>query len=186
VATLLVAGQLLMNGSKGAESAPVGVTSDVVPFSVASTSAAGSHVTSSSLPPLPRSQAGLKPVAPAGPFASGEPLPPLSSSPPGLITSFQEGIVPPESAYNVTMRPWGLGPDDPAGRTAVVTVDSIAPAGAAPDKFAALKGHAILVVMNAKAGGTLENGGLYSAVISFVATGGRLVPTLSEAHLTAP
>jgi hypothetical protein len=183
VAALLVVGQLLMNRGTGA---PRGMTSDGVPLSSASTSAVASDATRAPLPPLPRSQAGLRPVAPAGPFAAGEPLPPLSSSPPGLITSFQEGLVPPESAYMVTVRPWGLGPDDPAGRTAVVTVDSIAPAGAAPDKFGGLKGHAILIVMNAKAGGTLERGGRYSAVLSFTATGGRLVPSLSEAHLTIP
>lgn len=79
-----------------------------------------------------------------------------------------------------------MGPDDAAGRTAVVTIDSITPSGTAPDKFAGLNSHGIFVVMNAKAGGTLERGGLYSAVLTFVAVGARLVPTLSEAHPAAP
>jgi hypothetical protein len=185
-AALLVGGQLLMNGSKAAPGALVGVTPGGASFSIASTSPAGNDATGASLPPLPKSQAGLKPVAPTGPLPAGEPLPPLSASPAGLITSFQEGLVPAGSAYNVTLLPWGMGPDDPAGRTAVVTIDSIVPSGNAPDKFAGLKNHAIFVVMNAKAGGTLERGGAYSAVLTFVAVGTRLVPTLSGAHLTTP
>jgi hypothetical protein len=186
VAAALVGGQLVMNASKPTPAAPDGVASDGASSSVVSTPAAGNDATRTSLPPLPRSQAGLKPAVPTGPAEAGEPLPPLSASPPGLITGFQEGLVPAGSAYGVKLRPWGMGPDDAAGRTAVVTIYSIAPSGGAPDRFASLKNHTILVVMNAKAGGTLERGGVYSAALTFVAVGTRLVPTISGAHLTTP
>lgn len=186
VAALLVGGQLIMNGNKAPAGPQMGATSDGKPFSVVSTAPAGNDATSSAIPPLPKSQVGLKAIEASGPLTAGEPLPPLTASPPGLITSFQEGLVPSGSAYNVTLRPWGLGPNDPAGRTAVVTIDTITPSGAAPDKFVGLKRRAIFVVMNAKAGGTLERGGSYSAVLSFVAAGGHLVPTISDAHLATP
>jgi hypothetical protein len=184
VAALLVGGLLLMNGNKGASAPLTGTTSDGKTFSIVATAPAGNEVTSSAVPALPKAQVGLKAVEATGPLAAGEPLPPLAASPPGLITSFQEGLVPSGSEYKVTLSPWGLGPSDAAGRTAVVTINTITPANGSPDKFAGLRNRAILVVMDAKAGGTIGRGGWYSATLVFIDSGGRLVPTLRDARLS--
>jgi hypothetical protein len=161
------------------------VAADGKQFAIVATAGAGNDATSAVLPPLPKSQAGLKPITPVGPAASGEPLPPLTASPTGLFTAFQPDLVPSGSAYSVTLRPWGMGPDDPAGRTAVVTLYSIVPTAGAPDKFGGLKRHPLLVIMDAQAGGTMELGGPYAAVVTFVASNGKLVPMLSQAIRTA-
>jgi hypothetical protein len=193
VAVLLVVGQSLMTGREPAAlpsnsgSGMRAATATVGPAGSLSagapTTPVGTKPAVTPPAPLPRSQAGLKPVAPSGPAAAGQPLPPLSASPSDLVSGFRSGTVPSGSAYDVILRPWGMGPVVPQGRTAVVTVYSVTPLFGAPASFATLKSRALLVVMDAKAGGTLERGGTYAAVLRFVAAGGRLVPVLSRAKL---
>jgi hypothetical protein len=144
------------------------------------TSTIGPGAETSSLPALPPSQADLAPAAVDAPLASGVPLPPLSSSPADLISSFEAGLVPSGSSYAITLRPWGMGPIAPGGRTVVITLDSIVPVGTAPDAFVGFRNRAILVVMDAAHGGTIERGGSYSAILTFVTSDGQLVPILSK------
>jgi len=188
---LLVAGQSLMNrtapslpGSTATLSSAVMSGAASSPSSssppASSTPTAPSAPTAAVLPPLPRSQVGLKPVSPDGPLAAGRPLPPLSTSPASVISGLQQGVVPSGSAYKVTLRPWGMGPPAPQGRTAVVTIYSILPSHGAPASLTRFKGRVLLVVMDAKGGGTIERGGTYTAFLTFVAAAGRLVPVLTE------
>ena len=174
VAVLLCIGGLAVWLGRGASPVAPG------PGAGLTTSTIGPGSETAALPPLPPSQADLAPTAVDAPLASGVPLPPLSSSPADLISSFEAGLVPSGSSYAITLRPWGMGPIASSGRTVVITLDSIVPVGAAPNAFVGFRKRAVLAVMAAAHGGTIERGGSYSAILTFVTSGGQLVPVLSK------
>jgi len=177
VAVLLCVGGLVVwmgrTDSPGASGPGAGLT----------TSTIGPGSEAASLPPLPPSQADLAPTTVDAPLSAGVPLPPLSSSPANLMSSFESGLVPSDSSYAIILRPWGMGPIAPAGRTVVITVDSIDPVGDAPNSFVGLRKRVVLAVMDAAHGGTIESGGSYSATLTLVTSGGQLVPVLSKVTL---
>lgn len=187
VAVLLVAGQLLTPTGNGSTPGSVGTTAD-------STGALGSTAATTAPQGSPSDPvttgdgsqrrvsppSNLKPIAPTGPLAEGETLPPLSSTPPRIVSSFPVGSMPAGSSYRVVMRPWGLGAAGPLGRTVVVTVDSMTALSGAPSRTG-MRGRPLLVVMGTGPGRTVARGGRYSAVLAFVVDGDRLVPELREA-----
>ena len=149
-------------------------TEDGPPLEPGSTAPQARPIDPSTIPPA--SQVGSS--APSGTIAQGSILPRLTSSPRGMISGLGGGTIPAGSAYTITFRPWGFGFNDPKGRTLVVTIDAIKPVKKAPPQ-GRLVGPPVLLVMDAKHGGTIGRGGTYSGRVTFVAEGGTLVPLLS-------
>ncbi|MDO8964171.1 MAG: hypothetical protein Q7W30_06725 [Coriobacteriia bacterium] len=194
VAGLLVGAQLLSArsprtdasgaGTAPGASAPVGGSG--IPGSPGSSAASAgvdpSGTTEADLSPgsqaYPPANAGLKPVAPKGPLPAGQPLPPLASSPPGIISGFATGRVPDGSAYTVTFRPWGTGPSGPKGPTIAAQIDSMVPLGVAPD--VSLSGRTVLLVTDLRGAGRVSTGGTWQGVMTFVEDGKSLVPVVAQ------
>lgn len=202
VAALLVGGQLLLTRTSKptpspaekpaqAPTTPAAGTASGTSTTPTTTSAnLGAVTTTSSVAgsvPHPPAAAfvpppATKPYAASGPIPPGDPLGRLTTPPERLIAGFQKGVLPAGSAYAVTLRPWGFAAGDAKGPTLVVTVGKIRPLGSAPPRTS-LVGANLLVVMTPTAGGFLTNGGSYTAVLTFVAEGNRLIPMLSAAKL---
>lgn len=181
LAAVLVAGQLWMTRPDRGERATSASDSGSATSSTAGPSATPSGV----LPPLPPYQRDLAPVAPTEPAKADQPLPPLSSAPPGLISGYTEKVVEDGTAFKILFRPWGMGPNDTMGRTVAATVYDVTPLGDA-GLAGLLKRKNILLVMDASDGGTVSRGGTYRAILTFRSGKQGRVPVISKVEPNSP
>ncbi len=170
-AAALVGGQLLLNRANVRSPAA---------SSASTTSTAGAVARQPQ--PMPSR---LAPIASTRPAADGAPLHPLRDSPPNVIAGLLLGKLPSGSAYTVRFRPWGYGPSDARGLTVAVTIVSATGLGTAP-RADGLRNKTLLLSMDPKNEGVVYGGGTMTGVLTFVAAGDRLVPTLSAVKAPTP
>ena len=158
-------------------------TSKKSPGTTATSTSKKTPGTNSSLPALkpfptmPESKlAGRKASSPA---AAGKTLAPLTQAPPLTIAALKPGLVPDGAQYQITMRPYGIGPAIAFGSRVAIRVDSITPVASAPTNSHFANGN-FLVVVNTTDGGTVTKGGTYAATLTFRSDGSKLLPILSK------
>ena len=147
-------------------------------------SSTSSSNSSKTLPPLtafpPIADPGVPPEAPSTPVAKGHKLAPLTAAPDPTISALKLGLVPDGSAYQITMRPYGFGPTHTLGSRLAIRVDAATPLSGAPALARIVNANA-LALANTKDGGTVTEGGTYTATLTFRSDGTMLLPILSKA-----
>ncbi len=128
-------------------------------------------------PPLPDSH--LPAQAANAPAAAGQTLAPLTSAPSDTISALKIGLVPDGAVYNITMRPYGIGPSIALGSRIAIRVDSSTPVRGAPAKPPVANAN-WLVIVDTTHGGTVTKGGTYTAVLVFRSDGTKMLPIIER------
>ena len=113
------------------------------------------------------------------PLPLGETLPPLTEAPDQTISGLKSGMIPEGSAYKITMRPYGIGPEIIFGSRVAIRVDSAEPLGSAPPNDQIVNAN-VLALVNTTDGGSVSKGGTYTATLIFRSDGTKLLPVLSK------
>jgi hypothetical protein len=135
-------------------------------------------VSTDTLKAYPKLPAAKTTAAPGAPIAAGQPLPNLTAAPSNTISAVKTGVVQQGAQYKVTVRPLGIGPDLPFGSRIVVKVDSAQRVGIAPTKSPIANAN-VLVLVDTTHGGTISKGGTYTATITFLTDGTKLLPVMT-------
>lgn len=166
---------------KPGQVAPTAPTTSSTAPSKTTTSGGTAKTGSSSLkpfPPLPAS--GLPAHAATSPAAPGEKLAPLTDAPNPTISGLRLSAIPNGSQYKIRMRPYGIGPSLLLGSRLAIHVDSVTPVSPAPVESAIMNAN-VLALVDTTHGGTVTQGGTYTATLTFRSDGTKLLPVLSKA-----
>jgi len=148
------------SGKKGSDKKGGSVSSKIGPF-----------------PTLP--EPGIPAQTVTSPLGQGEKLPPLSGAPANTISGYVSEAMSEGAKYTITMRPYGIGPSLPLGSRIAIRLVSAKQATKATKGL--IKAGNYLVLANTTDGGTVTEGGTYTATLTFRYDGSKMLPILSKA-----
>jgi hypothetical protein len=147
------------------------------------TSAPDTNPALSPLRPYPRlPDPGLPARVMTSPAADGEKLAEVAEELESTISALKLGKVPDGSRYQITMRPYGIGPSIALGSRLVIRVSSASPMASAPE-LDRIGNANVLALADTTHGGDVTTGGTYTAYLTFRSDGSKLIPILSNAEL---
>jgi cytoskeletal protein RodZ len=116
------------------------------------------------------------------PAANGAKLAPVAEAPDPTISGLKLGQVPDGSRYQITMRPYGIGPSIALGSRLVIRVTSAKPMAPAP-KLDVIANANVLALVDTTHGGKVTTGGTYTAYLTFRSDETKLLPIISNVAL---